>query len=123
MDGLQSLWETYQDDGLVVLGVPSDDFLGQELDSETEVKEFCEVNFGITFPMTTINAVKRGKDGVHPFYDWVRAQTGENKFPHWNFNKVLISRDGALLESFGQRVAPESEPLVSAIQAALQTEA
>ncbi|MCG8441067.1 MAG: glutathione peroxidase [Caulobacterales bacterium] len=120
-EGLQTLWSTYEEAGLVVLGVPSDDFAGQELDTEAEVKEFCEVNFGITFPMTSINVVKN--DGAHAFYDWVRAETGADNFPEWNFNKVLISRQGDLLASFNHLVEPESDALVSAIEAALQADA
>lgn len=111
--GLQTLWETYRDRGLVVLGVPSRDF-NQEYATEAKVKAFCEVNFSIDFPMTEIEKV-RGR-GAHPFYAWVGAQTGQ---PRWNFYKYLIGPDGALLGGFGSSTGPENAKLVGQIEAAL----
>jgi glutathione peroxidase len=112
-EGLQTLWERYRDRGLVVLGVPSDDF-NQELSSEAAVKEFCSVNFAIDFPMTTITPV-RG-DAAHPFFAWAADQHGA---PSWNFNKYLVGPDGALLGRWGSSTTPaalakEIEPLLGA---------
>jgi glutathione peroxidase len=113
-DGMQALWEDYRDRGLVVLAVPSDDFR-QELSSEAEVKEFCEVNFGLDFPMTEITHV-RGRE-AHPFYAWV-AQTAGFR-PRWNFNKVLIGPDGAVAGTWGSTTSPTSREIRGAIEAML----
>ncbi|WP_373281679.1 glutathione peroxidase [Litoreibacter roseus] len=113
--GLQELYDTYRDEGLVVLGVPSDDFR-QELGSETEVKEFCELNYGLDFPMTTISDVRGGD--AHPFYKWVKDAVGFE--PNWNFNKVLISGDGEVLETYGSNVRPMSREVTSAVEAELR---
>ncbi|MCB1333980.1 MAG: glutathione peroxidase [Roseivivax sp.] len=113
-DGLQELYDTYRDRGLVVLAVPSDDFR-QELASAEAVKEFCAVNFNLTLPMTDITPVTGAK--AHPFYKWVAAQTGF--VPQWNFNKVLIGPDGAVVASWGSVTRPMSRPIVSQIEALL----
>ncbi|WP_240611087.1 glutathione peroxidase [Oceaniglobus ichthyenteri] len=111
---LQTLWETYRDRGLVVLAVPSDDF-AQELDSAAEVKEFCEVNYNLTLPMTDITHV-RGSD-AHPFYAWLAEQVGF--VPRWNFNKVLIGPDGAVLATFGSPQGPLGPKMIQQIEQAL----
>lgn len=113
-EGLQALQDRYADRGLVVLAVPSNDFR-QELASEEEVKDFCEVTFGLELPMTEITSV-RGS-GAHPFYAWLRDTHGFT--PRWNFNKVLIGPDGQFVEAFGSNVRPESAKLVRAIEAHL----
>lgn len=113
--GLQRLYDTYRDAGLVVLAVPSDDF-SQELDSAEEVKEFCAVNFNLTLPMTDITQVK-GAD-AHPFFAWVRAETGWQ--PKWNFNKVLIGADGAVLGTWGSGADPMGPSIRGAVEAALR---
>jgi len=115
-DGLQEIWEEYRDQGLVVIGVSSNSF-NQELATAAEVKEFCEVNFSISFPLTDTVAVK-GEDS-HAFYDWVREQTGNNGFPAWNFNKVLLSDEGVLLDTWGQFTRPTSRKVRRAIEGAL----
>ena len=112
--GLQEVYDRYKDDGLVVLAIPSDDFR-QELSSESEVKDFCELNFDLDFPMTTINHV-RGSD-MHPFYRHVEAQTGF--VPAWNFNKVLVGPDGKILGTWGSVEKPGSPAITDAIEAAL----
>lgn len=112
--GLQALWDKYRDKGLVIVGVPSNDFGGQEPGSTQEIKEFCEVNFAIDFPMTTKEPVKG--DAAHPFYKWAAAQKGE---PRWNFHKYLIGPDGALIEAYGSKVEPEAPELVGAIEKTL----
>lgn len=113
-DGLQALYDRYRDDGLVVLAVPSDDFR-QELGSAEEIKEFCEVNFGLDIPMTDVTHV-RGRE-AHPFYVWVQSETGFA--PRWNFNKILIGADGQIAGTWGSRVKPTGREIVDAIEAAL----
>jgi glutathione peroxidase len=113
-DGLQTLWERYREEGLVVVGVPSDDFGGQELDSEAEVKEFCEVNFAIDFPMTGITPVKGAS--AHPFYVWARRALGPDKAPGWNFHKYLVAPDGRLVAAFPSGVEPTSSEITSAVE-------
>ena len=112
---LQALYDTYRAQGLVVLAVPSDDF-NQELSSAAAVKSYCEVNYDLTLPMTDITAV-RGRD-AHPLYAWVEDETGFA--PSWNFNKVLIGRDGAVAGTWGSSAEPMSGPLRAAVEAALK---
>ncbi len=113
-DALQELYETYADQGLVVLAVPSDDFK-QELSSAEEVKEFCEVNFGLTIPMTDITKI-RGRD-AHPFF---RDLRDAGFTPRWNFNKALIGPDGTLVESWGSMTSPTSPKITGRIEALLK---
>ena len=116
-DGLQALYDRYRDRGLVVVGVPSDDFGGQELATEAEVKEFCEVNFAIDFPMTAITPV-RG-NSAHPFYVWARAALGADKAPRWNFHKYLVAPDGRLVAAFDTQTDPTAKPVIEAVEALL----
>jgi glutathione peroxidase len=115
--GLQTLWEHYRDRGLVVLGVPCNDFGGQEPGSEADIKSFCSTNYRVGFPMTAKNAVI-GAD-AHPLYRWAVAEAGEAAAPRWNFHKYLIDGDGALVGTFGSRVAPDDPGLIAAIEAQL----
>ena len=112
--GLQALWESYRDKGLVVLGVPSNDFGGQEPGTEAQIQEFCAVNFAVDFPMTGKSVVK-GED-AHPFYRWAAAEKGA---PRWNFHKYLIGPDGALVGAYGSNTAPDSAELRRAVEAVL----
>lgn len=114
---LQTLYDTYRANGLVVLAVPSDDFR-QELDSAEEVREFCEMAFGLDMPMTDILSIK-GRD-AHPFYQAVEADAGF--VPSWNFNKVLIGRDGAVIATWGSRINPMARPVRRAIEIELNRE-
>ena len=114
-DGLQTLYDKYRDDGLIVLAVPSDDF-NQELESAEEVKEFCERNFGLDMPMTDITRVKGSK--AHPFYKEVRAQTGFT--PRWNFNKVLVAPDGEVVATWGSRTKPMSSKITGEVERLLE---
>ena len=116
-DGLQALYDTYRDRGLVVVGVPSDDFGGQELATETEVKEFCRVNFALDFPMTAITPVNGS--GAHPFYAWA-AKNGAAGTPRWNFHKILIGPDGTFITGFPSAVKPMSPEIRTRIEAVLQ---
>ena len=109
--GLQSIWEEYKNKNFVVIGVSSNDF-NQELKNKEEVKKFCEVNFGINFPMTDITSVK-GSD-AHPFYQWVK-KTNRNS-PKWNFYKILINKEGNVVETYSSLTKPESKKLKSAIE-------
>lgn len=113
-DELQTLYDRYRDQGLVVLAVPSNDFR-QELGTNEEVAEFCEMNFGIDMPMTTITHVKGEK--AHPFYQWV-AQSADFT-PGWNFNKVLLAPDGSVAGTFGAPVKPMSGQITGQIEAML----
>ncbi len=119
-DGLQALWTEFQDQGLVVIGVPSDQF-NQELDSEEEVREFCEMRFDLDFPMTSITPV-RGDD-AHPFYAWTHARLGGAGRPGWNFHKILIGRDGQPIDGWGPRTGPNADRLRGAIETALAASA
>jgi len=116
-EGLQALWQARRDDGLVVLGMPSNDFGNQEPGSEAEIQAFCETTFGIDFPMTAKQTVV-GPD-AHPLYRWAAEATGPAGVPRWNFHKILIGRDGRLAGWFGTTVAPDSPRLTAAIDAAL----
>lgn len=113
-EGLQALYDRYRDRGLVVLAVPSDDF-NQELDSASEVKDFCALNYDLDLPMTDITAVTGAS--AHPFYRQVRAETGFE--PKWNFNKVLIGADGRIVQTWGSTVRPGSRIILRAIEAEL----
>ena len=112
--GMQKLHETYQDQGLVVLAVPSNDF-NQELSSELEVKEFCDLNYSTTMPMTSITRIKGAQ--AHPFFQWAREKTGY--VPRWNFNKILINGNGDIVASFGSSARPRGRKITSAIEALL----
>jgi glutathione peroxidase len=115
-DGLQALHERYRDRGLTVIGVPSDSFR-QELGDEAAVKEFCEVNFAIDFPMTEITPVV-GEE-AHPFYEWARE---EGAAPLWNFHKILLDGEGRIAGSFGTTVEPDAPELTAAIEELLPGE-
>ncbi len=114
---LADLWARYRDKGLVVLAVPSNDFGGQEPGNESEIKEFCEVNYGIDFPMTDKEHVK-GAD-AHPFYKWAASHFGPLSKPRWNFHKYLVAPDGQLAGWFSTITSPTSDKVVRAIEAQL----
>lgn len=113
-DDLQSLWTRYRDRGLIVLGVPSNDFGNQEPGSEAEIKEFCEVNFAVDFPLTAKEHVV-GAD-AHPFYVWAREELGPSSAPRWNFHKYLVSPEGEMVRSFTTMVSPTSETVTGVIE-------
>lgn len=116
-EGLQALWDRFRDQGLVVLGVPSDDFGGQEPGTEAEIQAFCETTFGIDFPMTAKQSVKGAT--AHPFYQWARAELGATAAPQWNFHKYLVGPDGRLVDWFSTVTAPDAARLVDAVEKAL----
>ena len=115
-DGLQALWDGYREAGLLVLGVPSDDF-NQEPGDEAEIKDFCEVNFGLNFPMTKKQTVKG--PGAHPVYRWTAEMLGREGQPRWNFHKILFDRSGQPVAGFNSSVEPQSERMIEAVEAAL----
>lgn len=116
---LQAVYEKYRDSGLVVLGVPSNDFGRQEPGTATEIKEFCETNYDITFPMTEKQVV-RG-DAAHPFYKWARDTLGDAGTPRWNFHKILIGPDGGAVAGWPSVTKPDSDAIISAIESALNS--
>ncbi len=118
-DGLQKLYDDYKDQGLVVLGVPSNDFGNQESGTNSEVKEFCESTFSITFPLTEKNVVK-GKD-AHPFFKWSKKELGFiGGVPRWNFHKIIIGKDGKAIAGYTALTRPSSKKFISEIEKALQ---
>ncbi|WP_193171084.1 glutathione peroxidase [Nisaea nitritireducens] len=116
-EGLQTLWERYKERGLVVLGVPSNDFGSQEPGTAAEIKEFCAVNFAVDFPMTEKQVVSG--DQAHPFYRWAAKELGTLSKPRWNFYKILIAPDGKAIDWFASTTAPSSAKLIKAVEAAL----
>ena len=115
--GLEELSERYSQRGLLVVGVPSNDFGAQEPGSDAEIANFCETKFHVTFPMTHKEPVIGG--AAHPFYKWIAGQLGEDHLPKWNFTKYLVGRDGAIRGLFSSKVKPESPELVQAIETEL----
>jgi len=101
----------------VVLGVPCNQFAGQEPGTEAEIKSFCETRFNIDFPLTSKAEVKG--EGAHPFYKWAEAELGEPAVPVWNFHKILIGRHGEALRAFSPRTDPLDPEIVGAVRAAL----
>jgi glutathione peroxidase len=114
---LQEVWQRYRDRGLIVIGVPSNDFGSQEPGSEAEIKQFCSVNFDVDFPMTAKVSVSGAK--AHPFYRWAAEEAGFGAKPRWNFHKFLIAPDGKLADWFSTMTSPTSGRVIQAIEAAL----
>ncbi len=116
-EGLQSLWEGYKDKGLVVLGVPANNFGAQEPGTTEDIKAFCEANYGVDFPMTEKVDVVGGE--AHPFYKWAKETMGDASVPKWNFHKYLVNTKGELVGAFPSAVKPESAEIKSAVEKAL----
>ena len=114
--GLQKIYDRYKDDGFVVLGVPSDDF-NQELSSDDDVKKFCEIRYGVNFPLTSIQKIKG--DSAHPLYKWISGNTSVIGQPRWNFHKYLISKEGKVLNWFSSMTSPTSDGLLKQVEQAL----
>ncbi len=115
-DGLEKLYEEYGDEGLVVLGFPSNDFFGQEPGTEEEIQDFCRLTYKVRFPMFEKVTVKKGD--AHPFFHQLAAEAGT--YPTWNFHKFLIGRDAQLISEFSPGTQPYDKDLVAAIESALQ---
>ena len=116
-EGLQSLWSQYRDQGLVVLGVPSNDFGGQEPGTAEQIQQFCETNYSVDFPMTEKVAVIGAE--AHPLYRWIGAELGEGALPRWNFHKYLFDPAGKLAGAWPSRVKPMDAEIRGAVDRAL----
>ena len=112
--GLQALYEKYKDKGLVIIGIPSNQFGGQEPGSNKEIKDFCEINFNITFPITDKVDVK-GKN-AHPIYLWAKENYGNSTVPKWNFHKILINKNGKIQNTYNSFIKPMSKKIIKEIE-------
>jgi glutathione peroxidase len=113
-DDLQNLYDSYKSKGLVVIGMPSNQFGGQEPGSETEIKKFCETNFNITFQMTSKYDVKG--DNAHPIYIWAKETFGKSTVPKWNFHKILINKEGKVEDTFASFTNPMSKKIINKLE-------
>tara|TARA_B110000090_G_C13347052_1_gene433385 strand:- start:221 stop:733 length:513 start_codon:yes stop_codon:yes gene_type:complete len=111
---LQILFDQYKDAGLVVIGIPSNQFGGQEPGTNKEIKNFCETNFNITFPLTDKVNVK-GKD-THELYLWAKENHGKSTVPKWNFHKILINKEGKIQDTFNSFIEPLSKKITKQIE-------
>ena len=112
-EGLQTLWKTYKDKGVLVVGVPSNNFR-QEPGSNKEIKDFCESTFGIDFPITEKQSVL-GSD-AHPFFIWAKKNYGSGAIPKWNFHKIIIGKNGKVVETLASITKPSSKKFISIIE-------
>ena len=110
---LQELWDTYKSQGLIVLGIPSNSF-NQEKTNNLEIKKFCEFNFNINFPLSTITEVK-GKN-AHDLFKWAEKNYGKSAIPKWNFHKIQINKDGKIEDTFVSFTKPMSKKIVQKIE-------
>ena len=115
-EDLQDLWDKYNKKGLIVLGVPSNSF-NQEKKKNSEVKEFCEVNFNITFPLSAITEVKG--NNAHELFKWAKNNHGSSAVPKWNFHKILINKEGKIEDTFSSFTKPLSNKIVNKIESIL----
>jgi glutathione peroxidase len=114
---LEEIYTKYKDKGLIVLGVPSNDFGGQEPGSNAEIKKFCEGNYDVDFPLTTKYDVKGAE--AHPFYRWAAATAGDPAVPKWNFHKLLLDGNGNLIAEFPTKTKPDAPEVTQAIESSL----
>ena len=112
-EDLQRLWTDYQDQNLIIVGVPTNDFK-QEPGSNKDIKDFCETTFGINFLITEKNNV-RG-DNAHPFYKWAKINYGNKAVPKWNFHKIIIGKDGKIADTFSSITRPSSSKFIRSIE-------
>ena len=113
-DDLQKIYDDFKNKGLIVIGIPTNQFGGQEPDSEKEIKNFCETNFNITFPMTSKYEVKGAN--AHPIYIWAKDTFGKSTVPKWNFHKILINKNGKIEDTFASFTGPLSNKVVKKIE-------
>ena len=113
-EDMQNIWEKYQKKGIIMLGIPSNDFGYQEPGSSKEIKKFCESKFGITFPMTEKVSVKG--ENAHQFYKWARKNYGNSAVPKWNFHKIIIDKSGKVSETFSSITNPSSKKFIKTIE-------
>ena len=111
---LQKLYDLYKDKGLVVIGIPSNQFGGQEPGSNEEIKNFCETNFNITFPMTEKVDVKG--ENANELYSWAKKNHGKSTIPKWNFHKILINKDGKVQDTYNSFIEPLSKKIIKEIE-------
>ncbi|TAL60567.1 MAG: glutathione peroxidase [Legionella sp.] len=116
--GLEELYKKYKEQGLVIIGVPSNDFGQQEPGTEQEIANFCQINYGVSFPITAKEVVSG--PNAHPFYKWAYQELGFGSAPKWNFHKYLINRNGDLVTYFYSTTSPTAGRLVKAIEKELQ---
>ena len=116
-EDMQNVWEKYQKKGLIMIGIPSNDFGNQEPGGSKEIKNFCEAKFGITFPMT--EKVKVKGDEAHPFYMWAKQNHGSSAVPKWNFHKIIIGKDGKISDTFASITNPSSKRFINSLEKAL----
>ena len=116
-EDMQKVWEEYQDKGVIMLGIPSNNFGNQEPGTSEEIKNFCEAKFGITFPMTEKITVKG--ENAHPFYKWAKENHGKSAIPKWNFHKIIIGKDGKVIDTFASITNPSSSKFIKVIEKAL----
>ena len=117
-DGLEKLWEAEKDAGLVILGVPSNDFGGQSPGSNAEFASFCKLNYGVTFPLAD-KAIVSGDDAI-ALYKWAGEEAGFLGRPKWNFHKYLFGKDGKFIDWFSSRTGPTSRTITQAVNKALK---
>ena len=115
-DDLQSLWDQYKSKGLIVLGIPSNSF-NQEKKKNSEIKKFCEINFNINFPLTTLTEVKGAN--AHEIFKWAKENHGKSAIPKWNFHKILINRMGKIEETYSSLTKPTSKKITKKIESLL----
>ena len=113
-DDLQNLYDHYKEQNFVILGIPSNQFGGQEPGSEDQIKDFCETNFNISFPMTEKMDVIGGN--AHPFFEWAKENHGRSAIPKWNFHKIIIGKDGKVADTFASITKPSSKKFTSLIE-------
>ena len=114
---LQTLYDKYKNQGLIVIGIPSNQFGGQEPGSNDQIKDFCETNFNITFPITDKVDVKG--DNAHQIYQWAKKNHGKSTIPKWNFHKILIDKDGKIKDTFNSFIDPLSKKITNQIESIL----
>ncbi len=115
---LEKIYQEYKDKGFVIIGVPSNDFGSQEPGSNDEIATFCELNYGVTFPM--VEKEKVSGDNAHPFYIWAKEMLGFGTAPKWNFHKYIINREGKIINHFHSNASPKGKRVKDVIEKALQ---
>ena len=116
-DDLQKIWDTYKNKDFVIIGMPSNQFGSQEPGTNEEIKEFCEVNFNINFPITSITEVKG--ENSHELFKWAEKNHGKSAIPKWNFHKILINKEGKIEETYNSFTKPMSKKITSKIESLL----
>ena len=118
-EGMQTIWEKYESKGIIMLGVPSNDFGNQEPGNNKDIKNFCEAKFGITFPMTEKVSVKG--ENAHPFYKWAKKNYGNSAIPKWNFHKIIIDKSGKIYKTYSSITNPSSKEFGNVLEYLLKT--